>query len=83
MRYLCIVSLLYEKDDAIGFQNGSTYDMKFVAGSATKVYNDVGTYLSIIESKWGFLFLILVPCFMVFIYQLYSLIVEFKYGDDE
>ena len=29
-----------------------------------------------------FLFLILVPCFLIFIYELYSLIIEIKYGDE-
>lgn len=70
-------------DDAIAYENGNSYSMDYVIGKSTKVYNKIGTFLGVVESKWGFLFIILVPCFLVFIYQLYSLIVEIKYGNDE
>ena len=43
----------------------------------------LGTVLSVLESKWGFLFIVLVPSFLIFIYEVYSLIVEIKYGKDE
>ena len=57
--------------------------MDFVVGKKDKVYKNVGKYLSVIESKWGFLFIILVPCFFIFIYEIYALIVEIKYGADK
>lgn len=78
-----IVGEIYLEEDAISFENGATYSAKFIAGEAGKVYNDVGKYLSVIESKWGFLFIILVPGFLIFIYQLYALIVEIKYGKED
>lgn len=68
---------------AISFENGEAYSMSFVAGKAIKVYNKVGTYLAIIESTWGFLFIILVPSFLIFVYQVYALIVEIKYGSED
>ena len=71
------------EDDAITFSNGSTYSSEFIIGSGKKIYPNIGKYLSIIESKWGFLFIILVPHFFLFVYQLYSLIVEIKYGKDD
>lgn len=71
------------KDDAIALKNGDTYAMKFVIGESTKTYHTIGTYLSIIESKWGFLFIVLVPSFLIFIYQIYALVIEIKYGKDE
>lgn len=77
------VKTVYEEEKAIEYENGSTYSMEFVIGKSTKVYNKLGTYLSIIESKWGFLFLVLVPGFLIFIYQVYALIIEIKYGADE
>ncbi len=67
---------------AISFENGATYSVDFVAGKASQVYNEVGTYLTIITSRWGFLFAILVPLFLIFIGQLYALIIEVKYGDE-
>ena len=77
------VGQIYPEEDAIAFENGATYSMQFVAGVGDKVYDDIGFYLSIIESRWGFLFLVLVPCFLFFIYEIYALIVEIKYGDEE
>lgn len=74
---------LHPDEDAITYENGSNYSMDFVIGSASKVYEDVGTYLSVIESKWGFLFIVLVPSFLIFVYQIYTLIVEIKYGNEE
>ena len=78
-----ITGEVYPNEDAISYENGDTYSMQFVAGKATKVYSNIGTYLSVIESQWGFLFIVLVPCFLIFIYELYALIVEIKYGADE
>ncbi len=76
------VGKIYTDDQAISFENGGTYSADFIAGRPTKVYESLGTYLSIIESQWGFLFIILVPCFLLFIYQVYALIVEIKYGEE-
>lgn len=70
-------------DQSISFQNGDTYSKEFIVGKATAVYNNIGTYLGIVLSKWGFLFTILVPSLLVFIYELYALIVEIKYGREE
>lgn len=78
-----IVGDIYVEDDAIAFENGETYSMEFVAGIGTESYEHLGTALSIIESQWGFLFIVLVPCFLIFIYEVYSLIVEIKYGAEE
>lgn len=77
------VGEIYPDDNAVSFENGDTYSMEFVAGEATKVYSGWGTFLSIVESQWGFLFIVLVPCFLLFIYQVYALIVEIKYGAEE
>ncbi len=80
---LGVVGKAYPEQDAITFKNGATYSSEFIIGTGEKIYANIGTILSIIESKWGFLFIILVPNFFLFIYQLYSLIVEIKYGKDE
>ncbi|MFA7689406.1 MAG: hypothetical protein WCX96_04905, partial [Bacilli bacterium] len=67
----------------VSFVGGATYAIEFVIGEASKVYENIGTYLSIIQSTWGFLFMIVVPCFLVFIHQIYVLVVEVKYGKEE
>ncbi|MDD4035910.1 MAG: hypothetical protein PHS45_01110 [Bacilli bacterium] len=78
-----VVGEIHPEYDAISFENGSTYEMQFVIGKTDKVYNKIGAYLSVILSRWGFLFMILVPSFLIFVYQLYALIVEIKYGNEE
>lgn len=80
---LGVVGQVFEEDNAITFSNGNTYSSEFIIGSGKKIYPNIGKYLSIIESKWGFLFIILVPNFFLFVYQLYSLIVEIKYGKED
>lgn len=77
------VGQVHKEDFAVSFENGNTFDIEYVIGSSSKVYKNVGTFLSIIESKWGFLFIILVPSFLIFVYQVYALIVEIKYGSEE
>lgn len=77
------VGEIYHEEDAVAFENGDIFSNQFVIGTADEIYNDIGTYLAIIESKWGFLFIVLVPCLLIFIYELYALIVEIKYGADE
>lgn len=74
------VGELYPEEDAVAFQNGDIFSNEFIIGTADEIYNDIGLYLSIIESKWGFLFIVLVPCLLIFIYEIYALIIEIKYG---
>jgi hypothetical protein len=80
---LGIVDKVIPDQNVVSFKNGSAYDMDFVTGTGGKVYKNIGTYLSIIESKWGFLFIILVPSFLILIYEVYALVVEVKYGKEE
>lgn len=77
------VGTIYLEENAIAYENGETYSMEYVAGYGTDIHPGWGTFLSIVESQWGFLFIVLVPCFLIFIYELYSLIIEIKYGEDE
>ena len=74
---------IYLEEDAIAFENGDIFSREFIIGTTDKIYNNVGTFLSIVESKWGFLFLVLVPCLLIFIYEIYALIIEIKYGAEE
>ena len=77
------VGQIYLEEDAIALENGDTFSNEFIMGTSDKIYNKIGTFLSIVESKWGFLFLVLVPCLLIFIYEIYALIVEIKYGAEE
>ena len=71
-----IVGEKYDKEKAVSFENGASFSEEYIIGKATKVYNDYGTVLSVIESKWGFLFIVLVPGFIIFLYEIYAFILE-------
>ena len=74
---------IYPEEEAITLENGSNYSMDYVAGVPQEKHEKIGTFLSIVESKWGFLFIVLVPSFLIFVYEVYNLIVEIKYGGEE
>ncbi len=77
------VGSVYESDGAIAIESGVNYTEKFIVGEGTEVLSGLGTYLNILQSTWVFFFIIVVPCFLLFIYQIYALIVEIKYGDED
>lgn len=66
---------LYTLDDG----NGSTVISTRVLGKYANQYAGFGTIFSVLTSKFGFLFLVLLPIMCIFIYQLYSLIIVLKY----
>ena len=77
------IGQVHVEDNNVTLQNGETYSYEFIMGTGVKTYEDYGTYLGFLTSKWGFFFLILIPNFFIFVFQLYNLIVEIKYGSDE
>ena len=54
------------EDDVIGNVNSA------------KVYGTLGTILGAIESKWGFLFLIIFPAVLAFLYEIMQVVKELK-----
>ena len=77
------VGTVYPDEHSIAFENGETYSEEYIAGVAVDQHEKIGSLLSVIESKWGFLFIVLIPVFLIFIYEVYSLIIEIKYGTEE
>lgn len=51
------------------------------ASKTSKAYNGYGKVLATLESKWGFLFVIILPILVLFIYQIYAVILEVKRND--
>lgn len=66
-------------------EGNTIIDHEDVIGSAenVKVIPNLGTILSILESRYGYLFLIVVVSFIAFLYEIYELIMEIKYGERE
>lgn len=77
------VEKAYEGENLITFTNGKVYSLEMIMGSVIKEYPQIGGILAVVLSQWGFLFLILIPNFLVFVYAIYSLIIEVKYGKPE
>ena len=49
---------------------------------SVKVYHNLGKILSILESKWGFLFLIILPSVLAFLHEILQVVVELGNKDD-
>ena len=48
-----------------------------------KVISKAGSVLSLVESKWGFLFLIVFPSLLAFLHEIYKLIIELSNKDKD
>ena len=42
----------------------------------TKIYHKAGKVLSILQSKWGFLFLIIFPSVLAFLHEIFQVVIE-------
>lgn len=53
---------------------------KFFIGKAdtSNVYSDLGGILAVLESRWGYLFIVVFPILLIFIYEIYAFIMEVK-----
>lgn len=68
--------IVYEVED------GESYDSTYFVGKAedTIVINGWGRLLEFLESKWGYLFCIVIVSLLLFLQELFDLIIELKYG---
>lgn len=69
VKYILDGNTMISHEDVIG----TTKDIKVIP--------NLGTVLSILESRYGYLFLIVVVTFVAFLYEIYELIMEIKYGE--
>lgn len=72
-------SSLYTVDDGESYTVASTR----VLGKYSNSYAHFGAVLNVLESKLGFLFLVLLPIMIVFIYQIYEFVVIIRYEKSE
>lgn len=69
------------KDETTYIMDGDhAVSSEYVIGSTktSKSYSTLGTILSILESRFGFLFMIIFPILILFIYEIYVVIKELK-----
>jgi len=60
-----------------------TYDTTYFVGKTqdvTVIEGPWGTILSILESKWGYLFCIVIVSLLLFLQEVFDLIIEIRYG---
>lgn len=69
------VSALYVLDD----EDKTSVSTNRMLGKSVSTHPGKGAILDILESRVGFLFLVLLPILIVFIYQVYQLVVVAKY----
>lgn len=70
---------VYVLDD----EENSTIATTRAIGKYSTIYHTIGGILDILQSRLGFLLLVILPILLIFMYQIYALIVVIKYGDDE
>ena len=66
-----------------GAQEGETYSNEYFIGktdNVTVISSPWGTILSILESKWGYLFCIVIVSLLLFLQEVFDLAIEIKYG---
>lgn len=63
--------------------DGTAWGEEFIAGTIYKTFENLGTILLFIESKWVFFCLLIVPCFFILLYEIHLVIVTIRFGDDE
>lgn len=72
---------IINKDETTFTMDGDyALSSEYVIGAAktSKTYHTLGSILSILESKFGFLFIIIFPILVLFIYEVYAVIKELK-----
>ena len=65
--------------------DGRIIDYNFILGPANSFSKmpKVGFVLKVLESKFGYLFLVVLPTLLLFLYELYTIVMQIKDGRDE
>lgn len=74
-----IVKSINKGNYTLGKDNTYIVPDSRIIGKYTYVYHYVGGILSLLESKNGFIFLVLLPIMIVFIYQIYQFLLLLRY----
>lgn len=63
------------------------YDLssEYFIGKAdtTTIYKGLGNILSVLESRYGFLFIVVLPILVLFIYEIYAIVKEIRNPEEE
>ncbi len=72
------VNKVIDSDGYYTYTIGSEYSVyyDYYIGKEPKVYSGAGTVLKVLESRWGFLLLIILPTMIAVIFEIYAIIIE-------
>lgn len=71
---------LNEKETTFTMQGDQPISSQYFVGRAATAttYSNLGSIISVLESRWGYLFLIVLPILLLFLYEIYMVIMEIK-----
>ena len=74
-----------DKESTYTLEGERKLSSQYIIGPAESadVIPGVGSVLGILQSKWGFLFLIVLPSLLAFIYQIGVVVSELKNSNDK
>lgn len=74
-----------EKEYTYTLEGNLEVSSQYVIGKSetSKAYSNMGLVLKVLESRLGFLLIIILPILVLFIYQIYAVILEIKRPVDE
>ena len=69
-----------EKETTFTVKDDYKFSGEYLIGRSidSNSYGTIGSIIKLLISRWGFLFLIILPILMTFIYQIYAIVVEVK-----
>ncbi len=78
VNYAEVTSITPHANKTYTYKIGTTHNVytEYYIGKNTKVYKGLGGTMRLLESKWGFLLLIVLPTMIAVIYEFYAIIVE-------
>ena len=78
VNYAEVTSITPHANKSYTYKIGTTHNVytEYYIGKNTKVYKNLGGTMRLLESKWGFLLLIVLPTMIAVIYEFYAIIVE-------
>ena len=78
-------TVLDENQTTFVMQGQQSISSDYVIGKAdtTKVINNIGYLITILQSKWGFMFIVIFPSIFLVIYEIYNIVSEIRNKDEE
>lgn len=81
VNYGAITDIQAEDNAEYGYYIGTTkinYSDVIGKANGAMIYHHMGLILSIFESQWGFMFLVILPTLFALVYEIYSIAVEVR-----